>query len=677
MDTLQLFNLLLAIPLISAAIIALFLRRGGYVAAAVSVIAAFLIAVVAFTVLFTWNGETLGGEQYSYTWLQFGSYQIDIGYYFTSETATMLAVVAFIGFLIHVFSVGYMDDDANKGRFFGGLSIFMFSMLGIVLSSNLFMIFIFWELVGFSSYMLIAHYWDKDFAAAASKKAFIVNRIGDFGFLVGIAWAYHYFGTVDFAEINALIASGDKHAVTGIGLLLMCGFLGKSAQFPLQVWLTDAMAGPTPVSALIHAATMVAAGIYFMVRIFFLLTPEVLDVVMWICAAMAMLAGFWALGQRDIKKSLAYSTLSHLGYMGTALGLGFPGLAIMHMAMHACFKATLFLCSGSVIHACHHEQDMFKMGGLAKKMPITAAAFFIATLSIAAVPFTAGYYSKDTIIGAAFGLAVETHNSAYYGVYALALIAALTTSLYMGRMFFVVFCGKPNSEKASHAHESSVWMTLPLIILGCVLSLGAGWFASKSLDFKWAGGEMTAMLPTDTTTFMLEGYIPSQPGDIEANEHAAVADGDHGAAIHHGYGGGWEAAHHAIEASGQKMLIEGASLAMVIIGFLFTFFFYGRGPATDRLQTKAPGLYHALERHGWFDDVYDWYVAQVQERFANILATLDQLLISGLLVRGTAGVAGLFGMVSRSLHVGNLHGYVYWFLAGVIFFGAFALGLLQ
>ncbi|WP_269538082.1 NADH-quinone oxidoreductase subunit L [Cerasicoccus fimbriatus] len=666
MDTLALFNVLMFIPLISAGLIALFLRRGGYVAAAVSVLSALGIAVVSFIILFGWDGQDLGGPEYSYTWLKFGSYQIDLGYYFTHESATMLAVVGFIGFFIHVFSVGYMDDDKNKGRFFGGLSIFMFSMLGIVLSSNLFMIFIFWELVGFSSYMLIAHYWDKDFAAAASKKAFIVNRIGDFGFLVGIAWAYHYFGTADFQEINALIASGEKHAVTGIGLLLMCGFLGKSAQFPLQVWLTDAMAGPTPVSALIHAATMVAAGVYFMVRIFFLLTPEVLEVVMWICAAMSMLAGFWALGQRDIKKSLAYSTLSHLGYMGTALGLGFPGLAIMHMAMHACFKATLFLCSGSVIHACHHEQDMFKMGGLWKKMKITGTAFLIAALSISAVPFFAGYYSKDTIINAAYGLGAETGHTTYYWVYGLTLVAALTTALYMGRMFFVVFLGKPNSEKAEHAHESSLWMTVPLIVLGIFLSLGAGWFASKSefLNFTWAGGEMTSMLPTDTTTFMMEGY-----GTQAAAE-------DHGHPPHHGYGGGWEAAHHAIEATGKVTMLEGITLAAMLLGFVFTFFFYGRGPKEDKLQVKAPALYGALEKHGWFDDIYDWYVAEVQERFANILAALDNWLISGFLVRGTAGVAGLFGMVSRSLHVGNIHGYVYWFLAGVLFFGAFALGLL-
>jgi len=661
MDLLQHFNLLLAIPLISAAIIALFLRRGGYLAAGVSVLAAFGILVVATLALFGWNGEDLYGSAYSYTWMQFGDYSIDIGYFFTHESATMLAVVAFVGFFIHVFSVGYMDDDKDKGRFFGGLSIFMFSMLGIVLSSNLFMIFIFWELVGFSSYMLIAHYWDKDFAAAASKKAFIVNRVGDFGFLVGIAWCYWYFGTVDFHEMNQLIASGEKSPMTGLGLLLMCGFLGKSAQFPLQVWLTDAMAGPTPVSALIHAATMVAAGVYFMVRIFFLLTPEVLDVVMWICAAMAMLAGFWALGQNDIKKSLAYSTLSHLGYMGTALGLGFPGLAIMHMAMHACFKATLFLCSGSVIHACHHEQDMFKMGGLWKKMPITGWAFLIATLSIAAVPFTAGYYSKDTIIGSAFGLGAETGDAAYYGVWVLVLVAALTTSLYMGRMFYVVFLGRPNSEKAEHAKESSYWMTVPLIVLGLILSLGAGWFV---YNVKWAGGEMNALIPADTAEFMLYGY-----GEKEASAE------EHGHLIHHGYGGGYKAAHHAIEASGKGFLVESLSFLAMLLGFVITYFYYGLGPKIDRLQTKHPGVYAALERHGWFDDLYDWYVANVQQRVADIIAVLDHFLISGLLVRGTAGVAGLFGMVSRTLHVGNLQAYVYWFALGVIFFGAFALGI--
>lgn len=653
MEPSQILTTILLAPLVSAAIICFFLRRGGYAAAAVSVVAAGVIMVLSLYWLLTWDGSVIHTTA---TWLQFGSFQIDIGYLFNYEAATMLFVVAFVGFWIHFFSVGYMDDDKDKGRFFGGLSIFMFSMLGIVLADNLFMIFIFWELVGFSSYMLIAHYWDKGFAADASKKAFIVNRIGDFGFLVGIVWAYHYYGTADLSAITAQIQDGSSEAVTGIGLLLMCGFIGKSAQFPLQVWLTDAMAGPTPVSALIHAATMVAAGIFFMVRIFFMLTPFALEWILWSGAIMTTFAGLCALGQTDIKKSLAYSTLAHLGYMATAIGLGFPGLAIMHMAMHACFKATLFLCSGSVIHACHHEQDMFKMGGLFKKMPITGIAFLVATLSISAVPFTAGYYSKDTIIASSWGLYAQGLGDQYLWAFILTMVGALLTALYMGRMFFVVFLGKPNSEKAKHAKESSFWMFVPLIVLGWCLSLGAGWFVQKGLNVEWANGAMTAMLPTDAATFMVDGYD-------KLNDN------------HEPYGGGWAAAHHVYEAADAPW-VEWISYACILGGFAFCFFFYGLGPAQDRLQKKFLGVYHVLERHGWFDDLYDWYVAKVQQRFADFLGFLDLILISGLAVRGTAGVTGLVGLVCRSLHVGSLHAYVYWFLLGVIIFGAFALGLL-
>ncbi len=649
MDPSQILTAILLTPLVSAAIICLFLRRGGYVAAAVSVIAAFVILVLSFYWLFNWDGMEYTCGDSALTILQFGGFEVNIGYLFNYEAATMLAVVAFVGFWIHVFSVGYMDDDKDKGRFFGGLSIFMFSMLGIVLADNLFMIFIFWELVGFSSYMLIAHYWDKDFAADASKKAFIVNRIGDFGFLVGIVWAYHFYGTADISAITEIIHNDPTKAIDGIGLLLMCGFVGKSAQFPLQVWLTDAMAGPTPVSALIHAATMVAAGIYFMVRIFALLTDFTLDWILWSGAIMTTFAGFCALGQTDIKKSLAYSTLAHLGYMASAIGLGFPGLAIMHMAMHACFKATLFLCSGSVIHACHHEQDMFKMGGLFKKMPITAIAFFVATLSISAVPFTAGYYSKDTIIASSWGLYAANHEGIYLAAFILTMLGALLTALYMGRMFFVVFLGKSNGHGAQHAKESSFWMTVPLIVLGWILSLGAGWFVQNGLDGTWADGKMTALIPTDVAHFMVDGF--------------------------HGEHNGWEGAHEIYEEA-HAPWVEYISYACIIGGFAFCWFFYGRGAPEDRLQKSAPGIYHVLERHGWFDDLYDWYVAHVQQRFANILGVLDLLLISGLAVRGTASVAGLVGLVCRSLHVGSLHAYVYWFLLGVLIFWAFAFGIL-
>lgn len=661
MDTAQTLTAILLIPLVAAGLIALFFRRGGYVAVALSVLAALGIAVLSLRLIFGWDGQDF---TQSWSWLQFGNFDLSIGYLLTPASILMLFIVAFIGFWIHVFSVGYMDEDANKGRFFGGLSIFMFSMLGIVLADNLFMIFIFWELVGFSSYMLIAHYWDKGFAADASKKAFIVNRIGDFGFLIGIAWAYSYYGTASLTEIENLILTGGKMQMTGIGLLLMCGFLGKSAQFPLQVWLTDAMAGPTPVSALIHAATMVAAGIFFMVRVFFILTPFTLEWILWSGALMALLAGLWALGQRDIKKTLAYSTLSHLGYMAVALGLGLPGLAMMHLAMHACFKATLFLCAGSVIHACHHEQDMFKMGGLYRKMPITGTAFLIATLSIMAVPFFAGYYSKDTIINIAFANGFEGHGSQYFWIYGMTLAGAFLTALYMGRMFWVVFCGKANSEHAAHARESSLWMTLPLVVLGVLLSLGAGWFTfGHGEGAQWSDGKMNGMLPTATTVFMEDGYGKPIMTGSKSNLPAA-------------YSLGYHAAHEVIVKTGKASLLETIALGLVVVGFFGTMVYYGRGAAQDRLQTRLPVVYAALEKHGWFDAVYDTYVAKVQQPFANFVAVLDSVFISGLLVRGSAGVAGLIGMVARSLHTGNVQNYVYWFLAGLVLFSAFAFGIL-
>ncbi|MGA2052390.1 MAG: NADH-quinone oxidoreductase subunit L, partial [Opitutales bacterium] len=431
----KLFTVILLLPLASAAIITFFLRRRGALAEWVSVTTGFLIMGLSLYALLTWDGQPY---HKSWEWLTFGNFSYSIGYYFDNQAALMLLVVSFVASWIQLFSVGYMDEDEAQGRFFGGLSIFMFSMLGIVLADNLVMLFVFWELVGFSSYMLIAHYYKTDFANMASKKAFIVNRIGDFGFILGIVWCYHHYGSLDLQVLEAKIqhfpALLTTGAAVGIGLLIMCGFIGKSAQFPIQVWLTDAMAGPTPVSALIHAATMVAAGIYLMARVFFLLPTFTQEWIMWSGAGMTAFAGLCALGQTDIKKSLAYSTLSHLGYMACALGLGFPGLALFHMSMHACFKATLFLGAGSVIHACHHEQDIYKMGGLLRRMPITGITFALASLAICAIPFFSGYYSKDSIIDAAF-LKGATEGHVFFGVYALVLFGAFCTALYMGRLF--------------------------------------------------------------------------------------------------------------------------------------------------------------------------------------------------------------------------------------------------
>mgnify|MGYP002820826769 FL=1 len=387
---------ILVTPLISAALIALFLRRQGNLAAGVSVAAAGILCVLSLQLIF---GN--GAESIAYKWLEIGSLRIDMGFLWNHETATMLFVVAFVGFWIHVFSLGYMNDDESKARYFGGLSIFMFSMLGIVFADNLFMIFIFWELVGFSSYMLIAHYHKTDEASNACKKAFIVNRIGDLGFVLGILVTYWSLGTASLEELQTIATQHPDKVTTAIGLLLMCGFLGKSAQFPLHVWLPDAMAGPTPVSALIHAATMVAAGIYFLIRVQFLITADVLNTIAWLGAAMALYAGICALTQKDIKKILAYSTLSQLGFMSAAFGLGYPGIALFHLTTHAFFKALMFLGSGSVIYGCHHEQNIFKMGGLSKRMPITTLTFGIGVLAISGFPFLSGFFSKDAILIAA------------------------------------------------------------------------------------------------------------------------------------------------------------------------------------------------------------------------------------------------------------------------------------
>jgi len=439
--------LILLIPLASAAIIALFLRSKGGLATIVSVVAAAALAGLSLSLI-------AGGERFaqSWEWMQLGGLTISIGFKFDDLAALMLFVVSFVGFFIHLFSTGYMHDDKARARYFGGLSIFMFSMIGIVFADNLFMMFIFWELVGFSSYLLINHYHEKQSAADASKKAFIVNRVGDFGFLLGIILCYWTYGTVNLTELGMISDSGGLVYSKLIPLLLFCGAVGKSAQMPLQVWLPDAMEGPTPVSALIHAATMVAAGIFMLCRIEVLMVPEALNIIMWIGTATALYAALCAIVQSDIKKVLAYSTLSQLGYMVAAFGLGslvfeqdgkdvliFAGVgaAMFHLTTHAFFKALLFLGSGSVIHGCHHEQDIFQMGGL---------------------------FSKDAIL-----LLAMRNNTA---VFAILLFTAILTAFYMVRMWKLVFFGETRSDNAAKSHESGLSMTLPLMVLAGLAIIG-------------------------------------------------------------------------------------------------------------------------------------------------------------------------------------------------------------
>lgn len=599
-------------PLASAALICFFLRRKGVLASYLSVAAAAGICVFSLMALRSRGAETIS---IAWDWLSFGNFNVSMGFLFDDTAATMLAMVALVGFLIHLFSLGYMQSDKSRARFFGGLSIFMFSMLGIVLADNLVMIFVFWELVGFSSYMLIGHYLETEEAKAASKKAFIVNRIGDLGFLVGIVSAYWHFGTASLTELEA-ITHVNKELVSGcIAAFLMCGFIGKSAQFPLHVWLPDAMAGPTPVSALIHAATMVAAGVYFLIRIVFLFTPGVLDFIAILGGSVALYAGFCAYGQNDIKKILAYSTLSQLGYMAAAFGLGYPGIALFHLITHAFFKALLFLGAGSVIHGCHHEQDIFKMGGLLKRMPLTSITFLIGLLALCGVYGLSGFYSKDAILIAGSldgGL-----------VYWFLTAGAFLTAGYMGRLFWIAFLGQPKSDAASHAHESPLTILVPLIVLA-VLSVAGG---------------MMGLWPEQ-----LGGIIR---GDLDTLHHAE----------------GYDHAHHII-------LIVGS--AAWVVGLLGSLLFYGAGAKQDRLEQKCAPVYGFLKSKLWFDEIYDYYVAKVQQRVAELLSVLDLVLVKGLIVRGSAGIVGLIGGCARSLHVGSIHGYVYWFLAGMILLWVFA-----
>jgi NADH-quinone oxidoreductase subunit L len=626
----QLALLVLLLPLASAALIALFLRRQGTLASILSVAACVGLAAIALKLVF--SEARFSG---SLEWLQLGSLKISLGFLFDDLAALMLAIVAIVGLCVHVFSLGYMHEDGAKARYFGGLSVFMFSMLGIVLADNLFMIFIFWELVGFSSWLLINHFCDKQSAADASKKAFIANRVGDFGFLLGILWCYYALGTVNLSEIAVQASSGQAIAA-GIPLLLFCGAVGKSAQMPLHVWLPDAMEGPTPVSALIHAATMVAAGIYMLCRVepLFAAAPVALDVVMWVGVITAVYAALCAITQSDIKKVLAYSTLSQLGYMVAAFGLGRlaetqttdgitgtfvlragAGIAMFHLMTHAFFKALMFLGSGSVIHGCHHEQDIFKMGGLATRMKLTFVAFTIGVLAIIGFPMLSGFFSKDAILLLAF-----EKNKIAFGLLAF---TAVLTAFYMIRMWKLVFLGKPRSDDADHAHEGGLTLTLPLVVLALLSVVGGYSFILDNQVF---------------------GAVFNQVPDSHNHHHA-----------------------HTV--------VFATSIAVMLVGGLAAYFFYKPAP-TDTLQTKSPGVFGSLAFLKTLpDDLYNYYVAKIQQRFALFLNFLEQIFLAGVIVRGLAGIAGLVGMGARALHIGSLHAYVYWFLIGAALMWGFASGL--
>src|SRR5467141_3744504 len=427
--------LALLLPLGSAGVITLFTRRWKTISSAISV-AAVIGSFVCSCAIFG-KVEISAPE---FTWIDIrGVFTVPLAFFLDDLSRLMLLVVSGVGALIHIYSLGYMRDDEGKSRYFAALSLFMFAMLGIVLANNFVMLFIFWELVAFTSYVLIGHWFERDAAADAANKAFFTNRIGDFGFMLGILLVWMSTGSVVFADIAPRLSILTSHPafLTIAALLIFCGAVGKSAQFPLHVWLPDAMEGPTPISALIHAATMVAAGVYMLVRVGFIIqaSQTALLVIAWIGTITAVLAALIATQQNDIKRILAYSTLSQLGYMVMAVGLASREAAMFHLFTHAFFKALLFLAAGSVIVMLHHEQNIWNMGGLRRRLPITFVTFTVGALALIGCPPFSGFFSKDAILAVAY-----EHNTP---IFVLALFTALLTAFYVTRRFVVVFFGKP------------------------------------------------------------------------------------------------------------------------------------------------------------------------------------------------------------------------------------------
>jgi NADH-quinone oxidoreductase subunit L len=607
---------------------------------------------VDFHQTFTWFTLRGGGEPIP----------IEMGILCDNLTAIMLVVVTGVSFLVHLYSVGYMHGDLRYSRYFGYLSIFTFSMLGLVLSDNFFSLFIFWELVGLSSYLLIGFWFEKKSAADACKKAFVVNRVGDTGFLVGLMLLLAFAGVFEFGAVERWASgAGNTALLTTIGLCLFCGAVGKSAQFPLHVWLPDAMEGPTPVSALIHAATMVAAGVYLVARMFPVLTVDAMNVIAVVGVGTAFLAATIAVAQTDIKKVLAYSTISQLGYMITALGVGGYVSGVLHLVTHAAFKACLFLGSGSVIHAVH-TQEMPEMGGLRRKMPITFATFLVATLAIAGIPLFSGHLSKDMILVDTLAFAKD-RGGASWGIPLLALGTAGLTAFYMFRLVFMTFCGPARDRhKYDHAHESPWQMTVPLVIL-----------AALSFQFVF-----TFPLPGghgfvgDTGGGHAEGWFASLVTAPESFvDYVRVDQETH------------EWAHH--QASMLVMPLVLAGIAAAAYAYLWK-----RGVPL-RAAAALPGVHRFLKNKWYFDELYEALLVKGCKGLCRLLRSFDLTVIDGIVngvarrtaeiafgtgkvddavvdatVVGTARFTYGTGQLLRMLQTGRLQAYLFGLLGGVV-----------
>jgi NADH-quinone oxidoreductase subunit L len=541
-----------------------------------------------------------------------------------------------VGSLIHFFSVEYMRGDRGYVRFFACMSFFTFSMLGVVLSNNFLQMFIFWELVGLSSYLLIGFWYERPSAADAAKKAFLTNRLGDFGFLAGIIMIWSAAGTLNFGSLETDFFINPTMVGTLGGLLIFCGAVGKSAQFPLHVWLPDAMEGPTPVSALIHAATMVAAGVYMVCRVFFVFDPTAQTVIAWIGGFTALLAALIAVQQNDIKRILAYSTLSQLGYMIMAAGLSdrtqghmYQPAAMFHLATHACFKALLFLGAGSVIHALSHEQDIWKMGRLKDKMPVTALTFLIGALALCGLPPLSGFYSKDAILAAAYNTSPV--------LFGIGVVVAFLTTFYMFRLVFVVFWGRAKSDLPAHAHESPRLMTYPLIALAIASVIAGGLGIHRFMEgqfFVAAAKEQVSLWPWWLDPFSKE----------------------------HGFALGRMMA-EVFEPFRSAPVAALCGLGAFVFGFLAARGLYVNA-ASDRLPESLPALCRLMRNRFYFDELYVWLIALTQGAMARLAAAFDDVFLSGG-VRFISGGTELLGRGLRLVQSGNLQTYAFLSAAGI------------
>lgn len=645
------------LPLISFFFVLIFnkkLIRGGDFLSLGTIFAGLIISVKLFIDCLLKGPDY--SEKITLSWMPLGTYTISFDLHFDFVTSVMFLVVTIVSSFVHLYSVGYMKGDPKYGRFFAYLSIFSFSMLGLVLSGSLLGLYVFWELVGLSSYLLIGFWHEKNPPAYASKKAFITNRVGDVGMLLGILIAFTLLGDLNIQTIGEKVASGkvSNSTLTLIGLLLFCGAIGKSAQFPLHVWLPDAMEGPTPVSALIHAATMVAAGVYLVARIFPLLTPEAGFAIALVGGFTAFFAATIAIAQYDIKRVLAYSTVSQLGYMIMALGVGSYTAGLFHLTTHAFFKACLFLCSGSVIHAMHHSlhhihshadpQDMRNMGGLKHKMPITFWTMLIATLAISGVPFTSGFLSKDAILGGTLAYAIE-HGGVSWILVFFGFVTAGMTAFYMFRIIFKTFYGEFRSgAKAEEAiHESPKTMTIPLIVLA-VLSLyfwftlpninplsTKGWYEEytktpekvyKPLVSENAVYDHNSILNKEYTVVTSENTVNQQHLEDTKTKEKQI----HEHADHH--------TSHVI-----AMIL---SLIVASSGIFISWLTYQKNVIRTETVKKSLGVvYSGMYNKWWFDELYEATVIKLTLLLTKMMAWFDNYVIDGV-VNGVASITRVF-----------------------------------